>query len=187
METSLFNGNIVQDASTQLCTDPYDPHHDLIMCDQGQGLAILLQHHGNFIGIHTYKPNRDDVLQAIANGDRNIINLDRQDLGDIKEHMVYEVSGIDTSDSHILDIDKDDDYLTLCQVSTALDPTKFAHGIISSVNVLSVGSAMAGRRHASATPECISDVFGVRLDTAKQMLQVTTQHGIRSTVHPLRR
>ena len=100
--------------------------------------------------------------------------------------MVYEVYGVDTSDSHILDIDKDDDYLTLCQVSTALDPTQFAHGIISSVNVLSVGS-VAGRSHASATPECISDVFAVRLDTAKQMLQETTQHGIRSTVHPLRR
>ena len=44
--------------------------------------------------------------------------------------MVYEVSGVDASDGHILDIDKDDDYLALCQVSTALDPTQFAHGII---------------------------------------------------------
>ena len=99
--------------------------------------------------------------------------------------MVYEVAGVDASDSHILDIDKDDDYLTLRQVSTALDPTQFAHCIISSVNILSVGSAMAGRRHASPTPECISDVFSVSLDTAKQMIQVTTQHGIRSAVHPL--
>ena len=101
--------------------------------------------------------------------------------------MAYEVSGVDASDSHILDIDKDDDYLTLHQVSTALDPTQFAHGIISSVNVPNVGSAMVGRRHASATPECISDIFGVSRDTAKQMLQVTTQHGIRSAEHPLRR
>ena len=99
---------------------------------------------------------------------------------------MYEVSGVDINDSHILDVDKDDDYLTLCQVSTALDPTQFAHGIISSVNVLGVGSAMAGRRHASTTPEHISDIFGVSLNTAKQTLQVTTQHGIRSAVHPLR-
>ena len=62
METSLFNGNIVQDASIQLCTDPYDPHHDLIMCDHGQGLVIPLERHGNFIGIHNYKPDHDDVL-----------------------------------------------------------------------------------------------------------------------------
>ena len=53
--------------------------------------------------------------------------------------MVYEVSGVDARDSHILDIGKGDDYLILRQVSTALDPTQFAHGIISSVNVLSVG------------------------------------------------
>ena len=163
------------------------------MHDQGWGLVIPLQCHGNFIGICTYKPDRDEVLQAIANGDRNTIYLDPQDeyeLQDpesIKEHIVYEVSGVDVNDSHILDVDKDDDYLTLRQVSTALDPTQFTHGIISSVNVLGVGSAMAGRRHTSTTPECISDVFGVSLDTAKQMLQVTTQHGIRSTVYPLRR
>ena len=101
--------------------------------------------------------------------------------------MAYKVTGVDTSDSHILDIDKGDDYLTLHQVSTALDPTQFAHGIISSVNVLNVGSAMIGRRHASTTPECISDNFGVSLDTAKQTLQVTTKHGIRSAVHRLKR
>ena len=193
METSLFNGNVVRDAGIQLCTDPYDPHHDFIMSDQGRGLVILLQRHGNFIGVCTYKPDHDLILQAIANRDRNIIYLDPQDEyepqdpGDIKEHMVYEVSSVDASDSHILDIDKDNDYLTLCQVSTALDPTQFARGIISSVNVLSVGSAMAGRRHASATPEHISDIFGVSLDTPKQTLQVTTQHGIRSAVNPLRR
>ena len=53
METSLFNGNIVWDASIQLSTNPYDPHHDLIMHDQGWGLVIPLQHHGNFLGVHT--------------------------------------------------------------------------------------------------------------------------------------
>ena len=177
METSLFNGNIVWDAGIQLCTDPYDPHHDLIMCDQGWGLVIPLQRCGNFVGIHTYKPDRDDVLRAIVNEDHNIIYLDPQDEykppdpEDIKEHKAYKVSGVDASHSHTSAIDKGDDYLTLHQVSTALDPTEFACGIISSVNVPNVGSAMVGRRHASTTPECISDVLGVSLDTAKQMLQ----------------
>ena len=94
---------------------------------------------------------------------------------------MYEVSRVDVNDSHILDVDRDDDYLTLRQVSTALGQTQFAHGIISSVNLLGVGSTMAGRRHTSATPECVS------LNTAKQTLQVTTQHCIRSAVHLLRR
>ena len=89
---------------------------------------------------------------------------------------MYKISGVDASDSHTLDIDKGDDYLTFRQVSKALDPTEFAHGIISSVNVPNVGSAMVGRRHASATPEHISDVFGVSLDTAKQMLQVNCEN-----------
>ena len=56
METSLFNGNIVRDAGIQLCTNPYDPHCDRIMCDQRWGLVILLQCRGNFIVVCTYKP-----------------------------------------------------------------------------------------------------------------------------------
>ena len=62
METSLFNGNIVWDAGIQLCTNPYDPHRDLNMCDQGQGLVIPLQRCGNFVAICTYKPDHDDIL-----------------------------------------------------------------------------------------------------------------------------
>ena len=37
----------------------------------------------------------------------------------------------------------------------------------------------------AVTPECISEICS--LETAKQTIRVTTQHGIRSAMHPLRR
>ena len=69
METLLFNVNIAWDAGLELCTDPYDPHCDHGIRDRDQGLHIPFQRRGNFIGLHSYKPNPDDVLMAMSNGD----------------------------------------------------------------------------------------------------------------------
>mgnify|MGYP001801849192 CR=1 FL=1 len=79
MEHSLFNGNIVRDSGLDLCTDPYDPHRELGIRDRDRGLFVPLQRRGNFIGIETLKPDPDDVLTAITNGDRNVIYLDPTD------------------------------------------------------------------------------------------------------------
>ena len=76
METSLFNANIARDAGLEVCTDPMDPHWELGLHDRDRGLHIPLRQYGNFIGLHSYKPDPDDVLQAMSNGDRNIIYLD---------------------------------------------------------------------------------------------------------------
>ena len=46
---------------------------------------------------------------------------------------------------------------------------------------------MIMQRHSAVMLECISEVFGCDLETAKQTIRVTTQHGIRSAMHPLRR
>jgi len=42
-------------------------------------------------------------------------------------------------------------------------------------------------RHSAVTPERVSQIFGCGLETAKEMIRVTTQAGVRHAVHPLRR
>ena len=193
MAHSLFNGNIARDAGLELCTDPYDPHRELGIRDRARGLTIPLQRRGNFVGLSTYKPDRDDVLQAIANGDRNVLYLDPHDEYEPPHEDMsspaqpnQEISGVDTTVEPIHE-NTDDDYRILRDVSTALDLEAFARGIITSVNISDVGSTMITQRHSAVTPERISDIFGCGLETAKATLRVTTQHGVRSAVHPLRR
>ena len=42
-------------------------------------------------------------------------------------------------------------------------------------------------RHSAATPETLSRLWNVGLDMAQKTLHATTQHGMRSAVHPLTR
>ena len=46
---------------------------------------------------------------------------------------------------------------------------------------------MIMQQNLVVTPDHVSEVFGCGLETAKQTIRVTTQHGIRSAMHPLRR
>jgi len=48
-------------------------------------------------------------------------------------------------------------------------------------------SALDARRHHAVSAELLSRKWGIGLDTAKRMLEVTTQRGIQSAVHPLSR
>jgi hypothetical protein len=68
MEHSLFNGLIARDAGNQLCTDPYDERglgFNLPGTANGQDTRIAMERRGNKIGVETFKPLRDDVVQAI--------------------------------------------------------------------------------------------------------------------------
>ena len=189
METSLFNCNIARDAGIDLCTDPHDPHRDLSIHDRAWGLFIPMQRHGNFIGLQSYKPNPDDVLHAIANDDHNVIylNLHAEYELPTHEHRIQAayVSGIDISGDDLHSDDTDSDFLTLRQISTSLDPSYFACNVVASVNISDIGSSIITERHSSVTPERISKIFGCSIQTAKDTLCVTTQHGVQSAVHLL--
>ena len=198
METSLFNGNILWDAGIKLCTDTHDPYRELGIWDRAQGLHVPFQHCGNFIGLGSYNPDPDEVLRAMANGDRNIIYLDPHDDYEPTIHNTDEpkeiapISGIDVKDTSVCcQCDQcgqvDTDYLILSDISTSLDPTTFAKSLISSINVADVGSTMITQQQSSITPERVADIFGCGIETAKQTIRVTTQHGVRSALHPLKR
>ena len=172
--TSLFNGNILRDVGIELCTDPHNPYHEHSMWDRAWGLHVPLQRRGNFIGLRSYKLDRDEVLQAMANGDRKIIYLDPHDDYEPTIHNTDEpkeiapISGIDVKDtSACCQCDQcgqvDTDYLSLSDISTSLDPTTFAKSLISSINIADVGSTMTIQQHSSITPERVTDIFGNRV------------------------
>ena len=102
METSLFSANIARDAGLKVCTNPMDPHQELGLRDRDWGLHIPFHCHGNLIGLCSYKPDPDDILQAMLNVDRNIIYLDphadyeptTHHTNEMEDHTL--VSGIDT-------------------------------------------------------------------------------------------
>jgi hypothetical protein len=48
-------------------------------------------------------------------------------------------------------------------------------------------SAIGTERHSPVTPEGLASKWGIGLDLAKRTLQVTTQQGIRTAIHPLHR
>jgi hypothetical protein len=88
--------------------------------------------------------------------------------------------------------------LHLSSVSEAYCPQLFAQRLVESVNIESrqemderetraIKQVQSNTRHSVITPERVSRVFGVGLNTAKQTLAVTTQQGIRRAVHPLTR
>ena len=159
METLLFNANIAWDVGLELCTDPHDLYCELGIWDQDRGLHIPLQQHGNFIGLHLYKLNPDDVLTVMSNGDQNVVYLNPHDkyelltqlVGDMSDSIT--VSGLDSRDMPHCHCNQcgevGTDYLTLCQLSSLLDPTIFAHSMVASVNIADVGSTIITNRHSS--------------------------------------
>ena len=174
LHTSLFNANIARDAGLSICTDPYDPQRTLSIQDQEKGLTLPMERRGNCIGLETFKPDANEVLHAIAEQSDNVIFLDPFDEYSPEDNNVRTSQVQITSDS----------YSTLQQISEALNPELFAQRIIS---IASTASLNIRDRHSKVTPERVSEIFGCGIETAKETIRVTTQHGVRSAIHPLRR
>jgi len=167
-------------------------------------------HCGNCVGLETFKPDRDDVLEAIAIGGRNVIYLDpdvefdptgnEEQVSSVLSQLTNcAVSGVDVLAEP--ETSSDTDYLTLGQISEALDPHLFMRKMVSQVMIsdvksgklsradpsVQVSSVEAKTRHSRVTPERISQIFGCGLSTARETIRVTTQSGVRNAVRPLTR
>ena len=59
--------------------------------------------------------------------------------------------------------------------------SRFCSDVMESVKI----SSFQVNRHSSPTPETVSRLWNVGLETAQQTLRATTQQGIRSAVHPI--
>ena len=52
---------------------------------------------------------------------------------------------------------------------------------------LRIAAAVSSERHSSLSPENLSRKWNIGIGTVKRTLQVTTQNGIRTALHPLQR
>jgi len=50
-----------------------------------------------------------------------------------------------------------------------------------------ISSVQTDERHTKVTPENIARMWHIGLDTAKKVFDITTQHGVRTALHPLQR
>ena len=73
LDHSLFNGLLARDAGIFLSVDPTDSPGMSNFPDSP--VRVPLTRQGNKMGVHTYKPTRDEVLNAIALGGDNVIFL----------------------------------------------------------------------------------------------------------------
>ena len=97
MEHSLFNGMLVRDAGVSLCTDPTDTRAlglHLGTVGYGYDLRVPLQRHGNKLGVETYKPDRDEVLNAMSAHSPNVVYLNPESSYSMKEHHSMQASAI---------------------------------------------------------------------------------------------
>ena len=89
----------------------------------------------------------------------------------------------------------------LGQISSVYNPRDFTERLISAVNIATayrddidaqkearkLSSIISNDRHSAATPEDLARLWNIGLQTAKDMVRVTTQKGIRTAIHPMTR
>ena len=76
------------------------------------------------------------------------------------------------------------DQRLLLGVSTVLTDKTLLPRIINSVHIANTTSR---NRHCDISPKSLSQKLRIGLNTARDMLKVTTQQGIRQAVHPITR
>ena len=87
-----------------------------------------------------------------------------------------------------LEVSESDDHLG--SISDFYVEKRLTERIISNVqisNLRRTEEVVTDTRHSKATPEHLSKIWNIGLETAKRTLKVTTQRGIRTAIHPLHR
>ena len=157
-----------------------------------------MERHGNCIGVRTFKPDRDKVLEAMQIGGKNVIYLDPDDKfcpENLKDDHVVQLmtassatqfSGIDVTDDPIV---SGEAYALLWHISDSYNPELFMQDVVASMMVSDVNQSLSSitlqDKHSQVTPEWVSQIFGCRLETAKETIRVSTQYGVRHAIHPL--
>jgi hypothetical protein len=88
----------------------------------------------------------------------------------------------------------------LSKISSTLEPRTFCKRLIQAVNIASThrddvneelerrkASSITTDRHSKVGPEELAKKWNIGLETAKNTIQVTTQNGIRTAIHPMSR
>ena len=196
--TSLINPNQLRAHGIQVCDDPWDPfRHIGIETENGR---IPLTANGSTLFFNSYSPspNELDYLPPLhLTGPRwNPHDL----VMPTSKFPLLSVSSTRACFAACTSPYESDRILG--QISPVFDPCIAASMYASAISIDAsirahakttgthqdrLAAAITGSRHANVTPENVARLWSVGLDTAKRTLQVTTQQGIRTAVHPLHR
>ena len=203
MSTSLINPHQLRDNGIGVCDDPWDPYRPVgIEADQG---FIPFSSHGTTLFFESRSPspweleNLPTVLltaprwsphdYAMPHGTVSVFSTVRS-----MENMTVRAPFSETD-------------CVLGTISPALDTRLLSALYSSTVNVRTstalhgattgtdtgtgvpgrLMAAITGDRHTKVNPENLARLWNIGLETAKRTLQVTTQQGIRTALHPLHR
>ena len=191
LHCSLLNPHQIRSFGHSLCDDPWDPHRALGL-DVGELFIPFMTS-----GSNLYFESRVPTTWEMEN--LPIVELTAPHWNPTTFNMPVTEHALDYRNVNSATALSETATL-LGQISPSLDHRQLFTLYSTEVNVFdvhvaathsyqsNVSSAMiTGERHSSVTPENLSRKWSIGIETAKRTLQVTTQRGVRTAIHPLHR
>jgi hypothetical protein len=206
---SLINPNQSRVFGISLCDDPFDPYRKLEIRDPETGMVIPLSMHGKTCYFDSRVPSKFEldncphiVMTNNEMWDPANLRLGQNSSEEEEYHRL--VSSVTINQETVdckpnepqMEFDANETDVILASVSSTLTMESMLTRILSKVCVATylpqdcdrkfaaIGSKT---RHSQVTAEELAKKWRVGIDTARQMLKVTTQLGVRTAVHPLTR
>ena len=192
---SLINPNQLRSFGILLCDDPFDPYRDLSIHDPISEFTIPLTMHGTICAFQSRTPRPDElqncphiVLTSEAPWDPSSLEIPlgtkreaSNELGSKYRHAHEMKSTIRSPQSSRFDM--------LDLISPVFSGPSLLSALVSTVHVneKQISSVNTQTRHSEITPKELARKWRIGLQAAKDTLKVTTQHGIRHAIHPLKR
>lgn len=101
---------------------------------------------------------------------------------DLIDHVPKEIKAVISRGDFSMESESDQ---ILSDISSIYSHAKIANRAAQSVHIVS--QVASKTRHSKVTPEHLARAWNVGLDRAKETLRVTTQKGIRYSIHPIHR
>jgi hypothetical protein len=190
LHCSLINPHQIRSHGYGVCDDPWDPHRSLGI-DLDSVFIPLLAAGPNLI-FETRVPTAWE-LEHLPIIEITSPTWDPADL-QMSAKRSYPTRAVDCISTARRDI-WTDSTAPLFAISPTLDcrciGALYSHAVVVPGALpgtcVDISATFTSERHASVNPENLSRKWNIGLETAKRTLQVTTQRGVRTAVHPLHR
>ena len=190
MQHSLINPNQCRAYGIQICDDPFDPFRTLSIYDPISDLTIPLYMNGTICSLKTRVPTPQELQECPHITMTSDLPWDPSTLDTTFAPKEEERIPRNIRQVRTITISSESD-LVLSQISDALTQPTLLPALVAGVqhrnpkrHVLAIAT---NDRHSEVTPEALSAKWQIGLQAAKDTLKVTTQHGIRHAIHPLKR
>jgi hypothetical protein len=179
LDHSLINPNQIRVTGIPVCDDPYDRHRHLGI-DLGD-VQIPFYTEGSTIYFNSRVPMKGELddCQYLTLTDDDDWDPTETDLID---HVPKEIKAVISRGDFSMESESDQ---ILSDISSIYSHAKIANRAAQSVRIVS--QVASKTRHSKVTPEHLARAWNVGLDRAKETLRVTTQKGIRYSIHPIHR